>query len=78
MQALGGRASLAFNSEPDIKEWANQVALNPARIPPGQAVDGDLGIAIGRFHAAVNSGIAAMSELARLTPRNGEPQRFKL
>ena len=78
MQALGGRASLAFNSEPDIKEWANQVALNPARIPPGQAVDDDLGIALGRFHAAVNPGIAAMSELARLTPRNGEPPRFKL
>lgn len=77
MQALGGRASLAFNAEPDIKEWGHQVALNPARIPPGQAVDDNLGIAIERFHTAVNPGIAAMSELARLNPRDGEPRRVR-
>ena len=35
MQALGGRAALAFTAEPDIKEWADRVALNPARVPPG-------------------------------------------
>jgi hypothetical protein len=34
MQVLGGRASLAFTAEPDIKEWVDGVALNPARIPP--------------------------------------------
>ena len=35
MQVLGGRAALAFTAEPDIKEWADRVALNPARVPPG-------------------------------------------
>jgi hypothetical protein len=77
MQALGGRASLAFNAEPDIKEWANRVALNPARIPPGQTVDDDLGTAVGRFHKAVTPGIAAMTELAGFNQRDGEPRRFR-
>lgn len=74
MQALGGRASLAFNAEPDIKEWAHQIALNPARIASGQPVDDNLRIAIARFHTAVDPGIAAMAELARLNPRDGEPR----
>ena len=35
MNLLGTRNSKAFSAEPDIKEWANGVALNPARVPPG-------------------------------------------
>ncbi|MGA8927602.1 MAG: hypothetical protein WB462_15425, partial [Solirubrobacterales bacterium] len=49
---------------PDIKEWADSVALNPARVPPGEAVDDDLAAAAERFRAAVGPGIAAMAELA--------------
>ena len=33
MQVLGGRASLAFTAEPDIKEWVDGVALNPRAFP---------------------------------------------
>ena len=75
MQVLGGRASLAFTAEPDIKEWVDGVALNPARIPPGQAVDADLAAAEERFRTAVGPGIAAMAELAGLSPRDGAPGR---
>ena len=75
MQVLGGRASLAFTSEPDIKEWVDGVALNPARIPPGQAVDADLAAAEERFRTAVGPGIVAMAELAGLSPRDGAPGR---
>ncbi|GAA6526392.1 FAD/NAD(P)-binding protein [Intrasporangium sp. DVR] len=32
---LGTRSSMTFSAEPDIRRWADQVALNPARIPPG-------------------------------------------
>jgi hypothetical protein len=64
MQALGGRATLAFNAEPDVKEWADRVALNPARVPPGGAADGDLAIAVGRLKAAIGSGLPALAELA--------------
>ena len=34
MNLLGTRARMSFNSEPDIKEWADRVALNPSRVPP--------------------------------------------
>ncbi|MGE0065780.1 MAG: NAD(P)-binding protein [Solirubrobacterales bacterium] len=64
MQALGGRASLAYTAEPDIKEWADGVALNPSRVPSGQPVDGDLAIATERLGAAASPGIAALEELA--------------
>jgi hypothetical protein len=75
MQCLGGRASLAYTAEPDIKEWVNGVALNPARVPPGQADDADLAAAAERFRAAVEPGIAAMAELAGLSFHDGGPGR---
>ena len=28
------RNAAAFGSEPDVKDWSNRVALNPARVPP--------------------------------------------
>ena len=37
MNVLGTRAAMSFSAEPDIKEWSDRVALNPARIPPGHA-----------------------------------------
>ena len=64
MQALGGRASLAFGAEPDIKEWVDGVALNPARVPPGRAADPDLAAAEERFRAAAGPGLEAMAKLA--------------
>jgi hypothetical protein len=35
MNLLGTLNAQAFTAEPDIKEWAAGVALNPARVPPG-------------------------------------------
>ncbi len=64
MQALGGRASLAYSAEPDIKGWADGVALNPSRVPPGQPVEGDLALATERFSAVASPGIEALEELA--------------
>ena len=64
MQVLGGRASLAFGAEPDIKEWADRVALNPARVPPERACGSAIWAAAARFRAAVEPGMAAMAELA--------------
>lgn len=74
MQALGGRAALAFNAEADIKEWADGVALNPARIPQGHPMDPDLAAATERLRAIVNPGIAAMAELAGLSTRAARPR----
>jgi len=64
MQALGGRAALAFGAEPDIKEWIAGVALNPARVPPDRAADPDLAAAEERFRAALVPGLEAMAKLA--------------
>jgi hypothetical protein len=74
MQVLGGRASLAFGAEPDIKEWINRVPLNPARIPPERAADDDLSSAQERFAAAAGPGMAAMAELAGLSASDGGPR----
>jgi hypothetical protein len=73
MQVLGGRSSLAFSVEPDIEEWVDSVALNPARVPPGAEADADLVGATGRFRAAVRPGMAAMAELAGLTDAQAAP-----
>jgi hypothetical protein len=70
MQVLGGRSAAAFSAEPDINEWADRVALNPARIPPDQAADADLVAARERFRAAAGAGMAAMAELAGVGPHD--------
>jgi NAD(P)-binding Rossmann-like domain len=70
MQALGGRASLAFTAEPDVKEWADGVALNPSRVPPGQPVNGDLASATERFRAVASPGIEALEALAGVSARD--------
>jgi hypothetical protein len=71
MQVLGGRASLAFGAESDIKEWVDRVPLNPARIPPEQTADSVLAVTQERFGAAVGPGMAAMAKLAGLSARDG-------
>ncbi len=68
MQVLGRRASAAFNSNPDVKAWANAVPLNPARIPPGRAHDSDVAAAVQRLRAYQERGAARMTELAGLSP----------
>lgn len=35
MNLFGTRNAQAFAAEPDIKEWADRIPLNPARVPPG-------------------------------------------
>lgn len=70
MQALGGSASRAVTAEPDIKRWLDDVALNPARIPPERAGDADLMAAQERFRTVLDPGLEAMAELAGLSPRD--------
>jgi hypothetical protein len=63
MQALGGRSAMSFGSNPDIKAWANTLALNPSRVTPEQAGQPDVTAAMGRFGAAVGPGLAALARL---------------
>ena len=64
MQVLGGRAAAAFNSEPDIREWAHGCALNPARIRPERRDDPAVQAVIQRVQSVSGPGMARMAQLA--------------
>ncbi|NYG06796.1 hypothetical protein BJ986_001283 [Phycicoccus badiiscoriae] len=63
MNVLGTRATMAFSAEPDIKEWSNQVPLNPARIPPGYPGSAGLDEARERLATHTGPGLARLAEL---------------
>ena len=67
MQVLGNRSSMSFASQPDIKEWANGVWLNPARVPPELASSDAVLEAFGRFRAHAAAGMAGLTELAGMS-----------
>jgi hypothetical protein len=60
---LGSRAAASFSAEPDIKEWADRVALNPARVPPGYPASGALDDARERLAAHGRPGLAQLAAL---------------
>lgn len=64
MNVLGTRAALAFAAEPDVREWANGVALNPTRIPPGHPGSAALDDARERLAAHTGPALARLAELA--------------
>ncbi|HET7724505.1 MAG TPA: pyridine nucleotide-disulfide oxidoreductase, partial [Propionibacteriaceae bacterium] len=64
MHVLGGRAGQAFSAQPDIREWANETALNPGRIPPDRAADPRLGVALDRYRQHAAAGFARLAEFA--------------
>ncbi len=63
MNVLGTRAAMSFTAEPDIKEWASHVALNPSRIPPGHPGSSALDDALERLAAHTKPGVARLAEL---------------
>ena len=63
MNVLGFQNTAAFNSEPDIKDWANRVALNPARVPPEHAGSAQLDGVLERVAAHATPGLARLAEL---------------
>lgn len=63
MNVLGGRAAAAFSAEPDIREWANGVALNPARVPSGHRPSAALDDARERLATWSAPGLARLAEL---------------
>ena len=64
MNVLGFRATATFGAEPDIRAWADRVALNPARVPP-DAGSPELDAVLGRLADAVPAGVARLDELSR-------------
>lgn len=66
MNVLGLRNSASFGSEPDIKDWTNRVALNPARVPPEHPASAELDDALARLAANVGPGVARLAQLGGL------------
>ena len=63
MNVLGTRAAMTFSAEPDIKEWSDQVTLNPARIPPSHPESAALDEARHRLTTHMPAGLAKLVEL---------------
>ena len=63
MNVVGFQNAAAFNSEPDIKDWANRVTLNPARVPPESAGSTQLDGVLERVQAHATPGLARLAEL---------------
>lgn len=64
MNVLGARSSASFTSAPDVKEWADRVALNPARVPPGHPGSAALDDARARLQEHTPGGVARLEELS--------------
>src|SRR3954454_3110576 len=64
MNVLGARAARSFGSEPDIKAWADRVALNPARIPPEPVGSPELDDAVDRLQRHAGPGLGRLAQLA--------------
>ncbi len=64
MQVLGYQAGRSFSADPDIRAWANTVALNPARVPPDQESTPELLDAMRRVRRDQERGMARMADLA--------------
>jgi hypothetical protein len=64
MQERGTRATRQYGAEPDIAEWANGCALNPARVEPSRRGDPDVQSAVRRLADVADRGLARMAELA--------------
>jgi hypothetical protein len=63
MNVLGLRNTAAFNAEPDVKDWANRVALNASRVAPEDAGSPQLGVVQERVQAHAAPGLARLAEL---------------
>ena len=65
MNVLGNRASRSFGSEPDIRAWADTVALNPARVTPEQRGSAAVADALSRLQTHVGPGLDRLLALSR-------------
>jgi hypothetical protein len=63
MNILGTQAAMSFAAEPDIKEWSDRVAINPARVPPGYDGSAALDNARERLARYTKPGLAQLAEL---------------
>jgi len=71
MQLRGTLATRAFGAEPDLAAWANECALNPARITPPQRDEPAVRAAAARLGGVGDRGLARLAELAHQPQTRG-------
>ena len=64
MQVRGTLATRAYGAEPDVADWANGCALNPARMTSSQRDQPAVRAAAARLSEHVDRGLARLAELA--------------
>jgi hypothetical protein len=64
MNVLGFRNAASFGAEPDIREWSNRVALNPARVPPEHGGSPALDAALERIGEQASPALARLEQLS--------------
>jgi hypothetical protein len=64
MNVVGARNAAAFNAEPDVKAWADGLALNPARVPPGYPPSEELDGVLARLRERAPAGLAGLDRLS--------------
>lgn len=64
MQLRGVLAARAFNAEPDIAEWGNRCALNPARVQASKRDEPAVRDAASRLASTLESGLSGLAKLA--------------
>lgn len=67
MTVLGARAAKSFGAEPDIRAWADSVALNPSRVTPEQAGSPAVQEALDRMARNLPAGLLRLAELSGVT-----------
>jgi len=65
MQVRGTVAARTYGAEPDVADWANRCALNPARIESSQRNEPAVLDAAARLAGHVDRGLSRMAELAQ-------------
>ena len=64
MQVRGTLAARTYGAEPDIADWANSCALNPARVLPSQRNEPGVQAAAAWLAAVAEQGLSRMADLA--------------
>ena len=73
MQARGALATRAYGAEPDIVAWADDSALNPARIAGDRRDDPAVRAAAARLADHAERGLVRMAQLAGEPPPSTDP-----
>ena len=68
MTYLGARAMARSSAEPDIRAWADTVALNPTRIRPEDRASPDVGVAMERMRRHGPAGLERLAAMATPSP----------